>query len=57
MLTFLLSAFVLVFVVIAAIGHVLLVRALFHGHGRVPGRGLRDRAASFRPSGSARPAV
>jgi hypothetical protein len=46
MLEFLVSAFVFMFAAIAILGHALLFRAIMHGHGRVPDRGLSERSAS-----------
>jgi hypothetical protein len=54
MLEILVTAFVFMFVAIAILGHVLLVRALMHGHGRVPDRGLSKNPAP-RPQGRALP--
>ena len=45
MLEFLVTAFILAFVGLAILGHVLLFRAILHGHGRIPDRGLNERPA------------
>jgi len=47
MLEFLVSAFIIAFVGLAILGHVLLFRAIMHGHGRIPDRGPNQRPSSI----------